>query len=178
MTASPTHLKTAKDVHDAITASSEREFYDLAVPERYAEWYSQLLTAFAVLLEGEEIVYGYGKTSTGLGAHIAIFTTSLVATAYLKDTTSQETSAFVTAVSRRSITSLEVGATSLIDARMSAGYAWPGDLHVVATYPALDHPVVLFGTSYARWEDDNVAPIWKLVSGLRADLQNGPKNVR
>ena len=172
MTASPSHLKTGNDIHKALTVSSDQEFYDSAVPDGYAEWYAQLLTTLAILFDGEEIVYGYGKSNTGLGAHVAVFTRSLVATAYVKDTTSQAEIPLVNAVSRRSIASLEVAASSRIDARMSAAYAWPGDLHVVATYPALEHPVVLYGNSFASWEDDNVAPIWRLLSGLREDLQN------
>jgi len=171
MTALPAHLETSKAIHGAITVSSDQQFYDVAVPDGYAGWYAQLLTTLAVLLEGEEIVYGYGKSTTGLGAHVTVFATRLVATAYIEDFTSQDAISVVTATGRQSITSLEVGASSRIDAKMSAAYAWPGDLHIVATYPSLEHPVVLVGNSFAHWEDDNVAPIWRLVSGLKADLQ-------
>lgn len=171
MTASPQHLETSKAIHKALTVSSEQNFYDLAVPDGYASWYARLLTSFAVLLDGEPVVYGYGTSATGLGAHVTVFTTNLVARAYVQDPEESEASVFAKAVSRISITGLEVGASSRIDARMSAAYAWPGDLHVVATYPAFEHPVVLFGNSFASWEDDNVAPIWKLVSGLQDDLR-------
>lgn len=171
MTASPAHLTTANDIHRAVTASSDDEFHNLAVPDGYAGWYARLLTTLAVLFDGEEIVYGYGKSSTGLGALVTVFTKTLVAAAYTENIAAQDATAVVTATSRQSITSLEVGASSRIDARMSAAYAWPGDLHIVATYPALAHPVVLAGNSFANWEDDNIAPIWKLVSGLKADLQ-------
>lgn len=139
----------------------------LADGKTQADWYARLLTEFALLSAGDDVVYAHSDaTHDATRVRIVVFTSKLVLLADVDTTTAAP---IASAFSRGELVGMTLGASERIDANGRRSYDWPGDLVITLSYRNQPKPVQIRANGAHR-SRDKASAVVQLITGLTRDL--------
>ena len=168
MTQQERHLKVAAEI-DYYVLRDAFEVEALSDQQNYEDWYASLLSAIALLISTDKVVFAYTDFASGMSDFkLYVFTTKLVVVAEVDP--AADAVPVVQAVSRRSLKSMKLSAADRIDAREGRSHEWPGALSLVLTFRDLLKPVEIVGDGKNPLDIKQPSALVNLIEGLSSDL--------
>lgn len=172
MAQSTAHAERISELDDRLRTENMSEAFLTPTDDGFYGWYSRALSSLAVLTVGEQLQYASARVDDAGVAQIVVFTDHRFVVLDVKDVTSHSERPVARTVPRSALRSLAAAAGMRHDLEGSSIVGWPGELELNLTFDGLTAPIVIRGNSYDRFAEDHVAPIWRLLDLLRADLSS------
>jgi hypothetical protein len=136
---------------------------------QYENWYAKFLSAAALLVGDETVNYGKGTSKEDSDTvHIVMFTASAVLIADIDRTA--ESAPAISAISRRSIESMGLSASTRSDIKRDRPYDWPGLLQLTLVYTGLATPIEIVEQGLNPISFREPSAIVRLIDSLKLDL--------